>query len=427
MSQFENTKTQVFRGPTIYETLDDIQRELGEDALVVSVREIPSGSAWQVWKAHSVEVIAMRGPSMDSAAMGVNTILPRPAALSGPAASFALEDIRSNPPLKNHTQDQSSITKSMGTGTAVETSAGVDKLIQLTRQLKAAQGAQREDSFEHPAEEETSQNESLKDFDCPALKEARFLLAEQGVDPELIEKVLKTTQDTLGPRSLAKQRVVNHYIMKQLKAGLRAANSTRLGQDRVMFLIGKRGSGKTSTLAKLAAYTKRDLKKKVRWICADTVKAGSIAEAKIYAELLNVPLDLVYTADELRQVITNTSADEVVFVDTPGCNPYLEQDVLQLGSLLTALPERTTYLLSPATTKENDLKDFLAAVKPFKPSFLILTKLDETGTYGNVYNFAWRSGIPLAYFTSGPDVLDDLRPANPNRLAGAIMGEMTLR
>jgi flagellar biosynthesis protein FlhF len=93
-----------------------------------------------------------------------------------------------------------------------------------------------------------------------------------------------------------------------------------------------------------------------------------------------------------------------------------------LGAFITTLPERETYLVAPATAKETDLAEALAAFGPFSLKGLILTKLDETSFYGGPFNLAWRSQLPLVYFASGPGVLDDLHPADAGQLAGLVVG-----
>jgi flagellar biosynthesis GTPase FlhF len=53
----------------------------------------------------------------------------------------------------------------------------------------------------------------------------------------------------------------------------------------------------------------------------------------------------------------------------------------------------------------------------------VLTKLDETSTFGSVFNAAWRSHLPLAYFTAGPRILDDFQPAHAGTLINALWHE----
>ena len=201
------------------------------------------------------------------------------------------------------------------------------------------------------------------------------------------------------------------------------ASRFTLHASRLICLIGLSGCGKTTTTAKLAAYHTQSLGLKAAWVCADTIRAGAISQARSYAETLRLPLRVAYTPDELAQAVAAESEADLILVDTPGYNPRRETELIELGALLTVLPERTTLLVASATTKEAGLNDALAAFGAFNLSGLVITKLDETGAFGNVFNAAWRSHLPLAYFTTGPRVLEDLQPADAGRLVGALFGD----
>ena len=51
--------TQTFQAESVTDALQNVQRELGPDALVISVREVPGGPAWQVWRKPMIEVVAL--------------------------------------------------------------------------------------------------------------------------------------------------------------------------------------------------------------------------------------------------------------------------------------------------------------------------------------------------------------------------------
>ncbi|MBN1267474.1 MAG: hypothetical protein JXA25_18420 [Anaerolineales bacterium] len=379
----ETALVRTYRGSSISSTLEEIQRDLGEEALVVSVREIPGGASWEVWKPQEVEVMVI--PPADFSDDGFETV-----SIRQPTEDPSVETARKLVSLvEAHTSGIPEGTRSAATD--------------------AEPVAQKED----PA--------------CSTLEQMRDYLKSKGLASDFSDRIFQNAASTLSPAHLQNPEVLKRHVKQQLLVMVKAYNSIRLQQDRIVFLIGPRGSGKTTMAAKLAVYFSEDLKKKVTWICADTIRAASINEARVYTDSLGVPLLLAYTPREMVDCIREAEGSDLILVDTPGFNPYLESDVLQVGKFLTAVPGRSTYLLAPASTKEADLIDMAAAFEPFQPDSLILTKLDETGTYGSIFNFASRSGIPLAYFASGPDVFDDLRPANPARLVDALMGDSRFR
>jgi flagellar biosynthesis protein FlhF len=187
-----------------------------------------------------------------------------------------------------------------------------------------------------------------------------------------------------------------------------------------MVLIGPSGSGKTSTCAKLAAFYTYSLGKKVSWISADTVRTAAIAEARTYSDALGLPLRLTYTPNEMSDAIEEQEGADLVLIDTPGCNPRQEDRVVELGSFLTRIPNRGTYLVAAATTKETDINQALASFGPFHVKGLIVTKTDETTTFGSIYNIAAHTQTALTFFTTGDQVIGNLRAANSSDLVDAI-------
>jgi flagellar biosynthesis protein FlhF len=113
----------------------------------------------------------------------------------------------------------------------------------------------------------------------------------------------------------------------------------------------------------------------------------------------------------------------MVLVDTPGYNPFVEEQMVELGEMLTELPNRTTYFVAPANLKDGDLNRAAAALGIFGLDGVILTKLDETYTYGSVYNFARKSQLPLGYFSSGKGAEGALQAGTATRLVSSLFGK----
>jgi flagellar biosynthesis protein FlhF len=368
--------TRTFRAANMREAFDNIQRTLGPDALVVSVRQVPAGSVWEVWRKPEVEVVAM---SKKDEGQEPKTE-PRAKA---PAA---------RPP---------------------ETETRAKDLAADFAQVKStlSEVASRLDRF------------TLSDWSVPLGNIYRRLVAQE-LDEELARRVIAACTEALNPRTLENESVVREYVQQQLEAALTEPVNSAITAP-VVCLVGTSGAGKTATVAKLAAHYTQTLGRRVAWICADTFRAGAIAQARIYAEALKLPLRVAYTPPELAQAVAAEPDADLILVDTPAYNPRRTSTIVELGELLTALPAslRATYLALPATAKASDALEALAASKPFDLKGLVLTKLDETHTFGSSFNVAWRSGLPLAFFTTGAEALGDLQPAQTRLLINALFGE----
>jgi flagellar biosynthesis protein FlhF len=257
----------------------------------------------------------------------------------------------------------------------------------------------------------------------PALKKIQEQLNQQGVERSLVENILDIALETFSPTTLADAEACKKSFVELMGAGLRVQKGAGafLSSD-VVCVVGASGSGKTSVIAKLALFFSQKLHKKVTWVCADTVRTGAVAEARAYTDALGQELKLVYTPADLIEILRNSQESELLLVDTPGYNPCSESQMVELGALLEGIPDRCTYLVASATTKESDLFQTSAGLGMFDIDGLIITKLDETHSFGSLYNFARKNHVPLSFFTDGKEAARHLEVADPARLVAALFG-----
>lgn len=396
--------------------LETVQRELGPEAVVLSVREVVDAPAWQVWKHPGVEVVAM-GNAPDPA-----TIAPPLPARNGHAAPVAFQ------PERIATQPQPTRTSPRRPSPEIEA-----LLARLAEKLDSDTSLPTSGSSAHefppipPNSPLPSSPPPL--FSSSPLTDAQDSLLYHGLSPDLVERLITTCAQTLSPTALQNPVRVKEALRTQLTAGIRTVDTSRFLHDRVICLIGTSGVGKTSTAAKLAARAKKLWNRKVTWICADTIRAGAIAQASALTESLSIPLRVAYTPNELKDILaTEIDADastslstSLFLVDTPATNPRRDTEMIELASFLTAVPHMAIYPVLSATAKDADLGRAAGAFTTFHPKGLILTHLDETDHLGNVINLAWHTRQPLAFFTGGPGALDEIQGARAERLVEGIL------
>jgi len=115
------------------------------------------------------------------------------------------------------------------------------------------------------------------------------------------------------------------------------------------------------------------------------------------------------------------SPDEVVLVDTAGFGPKDDRKIQELSEILGGVRSEN-HLCVSATTRDRDLKEMVRRFGVFNPDYLVVTKIDETSVYGNVFNIAVRSHLPLSYFTMGQRVPEDIEIATRERVADLLLG-----
>jgi flagellar biosynthesis protein FlhF len=183
----------------------------------------------------------------------------------------------------------------------------------------------------------------------------------------------------------------------------------------VVAFVGPTGSGKTTTLAKLAAHYVLSKKKSAAIITADTYRIAAIEQIRTFADIAGIALEVVFTPEEADEAIGQLRNEDVVFVDTAGRSQRNKEHMAELKILLSAFRPTETHLVVSATTKDSDLDDIVKRYADFGINRLLFTKLDETARLGNVLNCVNTSRIPVSYFTNGQSVPDDIELAQPGR------------
>lgn len=236
----------------------------------------------------------------------------------------------------------------------------------------------------------------------------------------LIKKVIAIlSQEELGDYEQAKAA-----LLSALAVDLKIINPTTPGaKQQIIALVGPTGVGKTTTIAKLAAKSALLENRGVTLITADTYRIAAVEQLRRYAEIIGVPLEVVLGTEDLKSALEQHKNQNLILIDTAGRS---QRNIIQLSELRNILNLTTqikTLLVLSLTTKYRDLLDITAKYQRVKYDALLFTKLDETTSYGSIYNIAKATGKPLTYITTGQNVPDDIEAAEPMMIAKMILGE----
>ena len=196
-------------------------------------------------------------------------------------------------------------------------------------------------------------------------------------------------------------------------------------KPKIIFFIGPTGVGKTTTLAKIASSYKVNEERKVAFLTADTYRIAATEQLRIYANILDAPMSVIYSVEEMNAAIERASDCDLIFVDTAGFshkNDVQCSDMKKLVDGLDAAYEKEVYLVLSATTKYRDLLEIADIYKKIAEYKLIFTKLDETTTYGNILNIKLYSGARLSYMTAGQNVPDDIELFDTQKIVKQLLG-----
>jgi flagellar biosynthesis protein FlhF len=251
-------------------------------------------------------------------------------------------------------------------------------------------------------------------------------LRKQGVDEEIIEFIVNELLKKYESIHDKSEEVIKNEIISiiegiinhRLSISMSVSESTRM-----INVIGPTGVGKTTTIAKLATEQVLKQKRRVAMITTDVYRIAAVEQLKTYAGILNVPIEVVRSSDELEKSITKLEHYDLIYMDTTGRN-YKEVKYREsINEFINHPLKSDNYLVLSLTTKYEDmeilLKEFLES--PIKK--LILTKLDETTSYGSIVNIAFKYPYELAYITNGQSVPEDITAIDPSVLTRYLLGE----
>jgi flagellar biosynthesis protein FlhF len=184
--------------------------------------------------------------------------------------------------------------------------------------------------------------------------------------------------------------------------------------------VGPTGVGKTTTIAKIAAELVISQQRPVTLATTDTFKIAAVEQLQTYASILRIPLEVCPTAESLAQLAASLDPEHVVLIDTAGYGPKDERKLHELKETLSGV-RTETHLCLGAMIRDRDLGDVVRRFKIFEPDYLVMIKLDETSSFGSIFNISVKSHLPLSYFTMGQRVPEDMEVATKERVADLIL------
>ena len=443
-------RVKTFEATSMQEALNIVKKDMGEEAFILSTRTKHRKTAMGLAEEAVIEVTA----AVDEGPEAGKPQLPQPAA--APGGTYGLR-----PPLASRAPEpppaprrRSPIRDTAPVATPAQVTAPAEPrpapppppppvdLQPLRRELLEIKGA-----VEALKDQEARNSTILRELD--QMKSQLNRIQKQGmpqaqmqlpptmiglygdlvandVDPMIALRLCEYTQRTLldqeGTEVLNPEKA-RLFMRRVIADFIPVSSPIQLdpGRMRVCALVGPTGVGKTTTIAKLAAYAKLELKQKVALITLDTFRMAAVDQLHQYAEILQVPLHVALTVEDLRSALRFYQDRALVLIDTPGHSPKDATMQGQLRRLLDELPEVETHLVLSATTKPRDLADIAQRFEPLKPSRIIFTKLDETSTYGPLLSTLVRVKRPLSYLGTGQEVPQDLEMATSRRVADLIL------
>ncbi len=248
------------------------------------------------------------------------------------------------------------------------------------------------------------------------------LLVKNDIDPAIAENLVQGLPEE-GPLIGNNPSLVRQLLLERLMNHLQRVEGIILPETgcKVVAFIGPTGVGKTTTIAKLAANFAFGQGLKVAVVTADTYRISAVEQLKTYADIIDVPLDIVYTPDEMKAALYRHRDKRLVLIDTAGRSPLNQYQMAELQALLAVDPYIETHLVMNTTTKYADALETVNRFSVCSPQKFLFTKTDEASNIGTLFNLLYQFPTKLSYITTGQNVPDDIELANPVKLANLIL------
>ncbi len=391
-----------FQARTETEAIIQARDELGKNAVVMNIKTITPRGIYRLFRKPVVEVTA----AVDE---GKNY-----------SDEKRKEPIKENPQIIYDTPKP--VEVEITQEEEKKDTSAIETRLNNLQSILEKQLTQNQDGKEVSKEKEVKETEEQPNL--PFLQLLYTQMVTNEVDEQYANQIIGDIEGKLKKDAPVDQVLSSVYQKIILKLGRPMTIEAQEGKRKFVFFIGSTGVGKTTTIAKIASNLKMKQKLKVALVTADTYRIAAVEQLRTYANILDLPLHIIYSEEELQDVIEKFSDYDIVLVDTAGRSHKNREQRDDLERLICKIPEeeREVYLVLSATTKYRDLIRITEVYSEITNYRLIFTKLDETGSIGNIFNIRMLTGAPLSYAAFGQNVPDDIEQINPQSIAKQILG-----
>ncbi len=200
--------------------------------------------------------------------------------------------------------------------------------------------------------------------------------------------------------------------LKVLAAGIRTSRREWLDEGGAYALVGPTGSGKTTTIGKLAArYVLKHGADSLALVTTDRYRVAAHEQLFVFGRILNVPVRVVDESHSLDDILDELSDRHLVLIDTAGLTSSDKGYEEQLTELARSRHRINTHLVVSATSQPRIMKSVWHCYKMAELAGCVMTKIDEALTLGESLGFVMETGLPVAYYTDGQKIPEDLHHA----------------
>ncbi|PQQ67849.1 flagellar biosynthesis protein FlhF [Acetivibrio saccincola] len=250
-------------------------------------------------------------------------------------------------------------------------------------------------------------------------------LENNEVDTKIIRQLLDMVEERCNSNiSVNNTALILHNLISGMLGKPETIKLREDGKPTVVMFVGPTGVGKTTTLAKIAADYALNHQKDVGLITADTYRIAAVEQLRTYADILGMPLSVVYSLNEIKDIIEGYRDKDIIFIDTAGRSSRNKPHFNELKALVKEVGADEIFLVLSTTTSMNNCREIIDSYSFLGNYKLIFTKLDETPSLGIILNVKQYAGKKLSYVTNGQNVPDDIELADIDKITKNLIGSI---
>ena len=243
-------------------------------------------------------------------------------------------------------------------------------------------------------------------------------LRASDVDEKYIRKLM-ADYTIMSRKDKTKKLPFTKWLATQIECA--GDNGGDAAGGRKVMLLGPTGVGKTTTIAKLAAIKALWEHKRVLLLTADTYRIAAVEQLKTYAKILGVPIEIIFDISAIQGVVDEHDNADIILLDTAGRSQRDKKNMELFESIYNSFMPDAVHLVLAANMKYKDMLDVVEHIPNIPVTHLLFTKLDETVSYGSIFNIHQVMGCPVSFLTVGQNVPKDIETASGARIADFLM------
>ncbi len=290
---------------------------------------------------------------------------------------------------------------------------GDDAIIVSTQRAAGGKGVRITAALE-PTDIDDEISEILADADrTPAAEVVREALTDHGVPPRLVERLINVVRSSgVDDPSLA--------CAAALESGFAFAPLPDQVAPRPFMLVGPHGVGKSMAVAKLAARSALK-NRRVGVITCDNLRAGATEQLSAFTRILELDLVTARGPQSLRRAVeVAASRHDIVFIDSPGLNPFKTNDMEYLAALIEAANVEPILVLAAGGDPQEaaEIGEVFGAAGATR---LLATRLDTTRRLGAIMAAADAGPLMFCDVSATPHVVNGITPISAGTMSYMIL------